>query len=164
MIHQWLDLTPLSHHLTIFLRRFLPTVDSSPGLTVRSSRRWRAWKSHFRAATNFGSKSWKFCWNGQSVVVIHEIGFKLWENPQFGWNLVHQILGNHETWFWAFLKVGRLLDEVDKLNSRHPADYSPPSRANEPSPSRNKIPRSQNRLMWQSGFTVTAGRPFRVAR
>lgn len=45
-----------------------------------------------------------------------------------------------------------------------PGGHPPPSRANEPSPNRNKIPRSQNRLMWQSGFTVTAGRPFRVGR
>ena len=51
------------------------------------------------------------------------------------WNWI-QIMGNPQkiveicfiklweimSWFWALLKVGRLLDEVDKLNSRHPAD------------------------------------------
>lgn len=163
MIHQWLDLTPLSHHLTIFLRRFLPTVDSSPGLTVRSSRRWRAWKSHFRAATNFGSKSWKFCWNGQSVVVIHEIWFKFMGNPKNCWNLFHQMLGNHETWFWAW-ESWKTPGWGGQVEFQTPGGHPPPSRANEPSPSRNKIPRSQNRLMWQSGFTVTAGRPFRVGR
>lgn len=90
------------------------------------------------------------------------------------WNLFHQIMGKSCRKILGVRKVGRLLDEVDKLKIlwlvtlvpyfQTPGGHPPPSRANEPSPSRNKIPRSQNRLMWQSGFTVTAGRPFRVGR
>ena len=149
-----------SNHLSTSIlanSRFVARIDGSIIAEVESL------KIHFRAATNFVPSRGNFV--GMAKV--------LWWFMKFDSNY-GKIPNLVEIWFIKFSeimrhdsereKVGRLLDEVDKLNSRHPADtLHLHERMNRP-PNRNKIPRSQNRLMWQSGFTVTAGRPFRVGR
>ena len=129
---------------------------SQPGWTVRSSRRLRAWKSHqWNRAPPKSSGTRETCWSGQSLVAsnygindsCYDSGSDVRKFEESWGGKVEDSLLNH---------VSPIFPDTRRTPSAFTSEWTVPSR--------NKIPRSQNRLMWQSGFTVTAGRPFRVGR